>query len=108
MTPDGVPDKKALVGQFERAKKMLEERRYRDQRLLDLLDELRHGAQARSVALAERRHDYWDELAHVTMPLRTTLGSYKDGEFDGEPTHTLTEQIHAFVGAGEDAAKAGR
>jgi hypothetical protein len=108
MGASGVPDKKALVGQFERARKMLEEHRYRDQRLLDLLDKLRHGAQARSVTLDERRHDYWDELAHVTMPLRTTLGSYKDGKFDAEPTNILTEHVRAFVGAGEDAARAGR
>jgi len=108
MDASAVPDKKALVGQFERARKMLEECRYRDQRLLDVLDELRDGAQARSVALDERRHDYWDEMAHVTMPLRTTLGSYKDGKFDAEPTHTLTEQIDAFVGAGKDASRAGR
>jgi hypothetical protein len=108
MSPNGVPEKKKLVAQCESAKKMLDERHYRDDRLHKLLDNIHSDATARSVALAKRRHDYWDELAHVTMPLRTTLGSYKEGKFDGEPTNTLTEQIHAFVGAADDAAKAGR
>ena len=101
-------EKATIVKACERAKKMLAERRYRDKQLINLLDRIRLSAAERSVVLAERRHDYWDELAHVTMRLNVTLCSYKEKKFDGEPTNLLTEQISAFIGAAADAAKAGR
>jgi hypothetical protein len=85
---------------------MLDERRFRDSQLHTLLAEIHRGATARSVALQERPHDYWDGLAHATEPLHTTLLSYTDKKYPEEPTNILTEQIAAFIGAADDAERA--
>jgi len=102
----GPPSKKTLIEKHERTKKMLEERRYRDDQLHKLLDDIHLGAEMRSAALQESPHDYWAELAHTTEPLSVTLHSYKDKKYPEAPTNILTEQIAAFIGAGEDAARA--
>jgi hypothetical protein len=105
-TCDGPPSKNTLIEQCERAKRMLEERRYRDNQLIKLLDEIHSGAGLSSAALQERPYDYWAALAHNTEPLSVTLRSYKAGDYPEEPTNKLREQIAAFIGAAEDAARA--
>jgi hypothetical protein len=103
-----LPEKKAIIKVCERAERMLDERRYRDKRLHQLLDKIHDDAKARSVALDVRGHDYWDELADATTPLRSTLVAYKAKKYAGEPTHEINKQKDAFIGSAKDAAKAGR
>jgi hypothetical protein len=101
------PEKKVIIKACDRAERMLDERRYRDDRLHKCLDKIHRDGKARSVALGVRGHDYWDELAEATMPLRSTLVAYKDKKYVGEPTHEIARQKDAFIGAAHDAAKAG-